>query len=42
MIFDREDFLSSMETYKHQFLNFIKQEKNVSTAINRMLCVGNP
>lgn len=31
MIFDRDDFLTSIETYKNQFLNFIKQEqKNFS------------
>ncbi|OXM14457.1 hypothetical protein [Paenibacillus herberti] len=41
MIFDRDDFLSSIETYKHQFRNFIEQEKkNLSFLQNRFEQMG--
>jgi hypothetical protein len=41
MIFDRDDFFSSIETYKHQFFNFIEQEKkNLSFLQNRFEQMG--
>ncbi|MGG1639126.1 hypothetical protein [Paenibacillus sp. NRS-1760] len=41
MIFDRDDFLTGIESYKNQFLNFIEQEKkNLSFLQNKFEQMG--